>query len=60
MPWSLSATLGYFFAPFAWLMGIEVGDCLHAGELLGKKMVINEFVSYVQLSQWMQPAPAWS
>ena len=24
-------------------------------ELLGKKMVANEFVSYVQLSQWMQP-----
>ena len=55
LPWSLSAGLGYFFAPFAWLMGIEAGDCLHAGELLGKKMVINEFVSYVQLSQWMQP-----
>ena len=55
LPWSLSAALGYFFAPFAWLMGIEAGDCLRAGELLGKKMATNEFVSYVQLSQWMQP-----
>ena len=55
MEWSLSAALGYLFAPFAWLMGIEAADCLHAGELLGKKMVANEFVSYVQLSQWMQP-----
>ena len=55
LAWSLSAALGYLFAPFAWLMGIEAKDCLLAGELLGKKMVANEFVSYVQLSQWMQP-----
>ena len=55
MEWSLSAALGYLFAPFAWLMGIEAADCLAAGELLGKKMVANEFVSYLQLSQWMEP-----
>ena len=55
LAWSLSAALGYLFAPFAWLMGIEARDCLAAGELLGKKMVANEFVSYVQLSQWLQP-----
>ena len=55
LEWSLSAGLGYLFAPFAWLMGIETKDCLLAGELLGKKMVANEFVSYVQLSQWIQP-----
>ena len=55
LEWSLSAALGYLFAPFAWLMGIEAKDCLLAGELLGKKMVANEFVSYVQLSQWVQP-----
>lgn len=55
LAWSLSAALGYLFAPFAWLIGIEAGDCLAAGELLGKKMVANEFVSYVQLSQWLQP-----
>lgn len=55
LAWSLSAALGYLFAPFAWLMGIEARDCLAAGELLGKKMVANEFVSYVQLSQWIQP-----
>ena len=55
LEWSLSAALGYLFSPFAWLMGIEAKDCLLAGELLGKKMVANEFVSYVQLSQWIQP-----
>jgi len=49
---SLSALLGYLFAPLAWLMGIERGDCLRAGELLGKKMFANEFVAYAQLRDW--------
>jgi CNT family concentrative nucleoside transporter len=30
-------------------MGIETKDCLVAGDLLGKKMVINEFVAYLDL-----------
>ena len=47
-PWATSS-------PLRLAHGIEAADCLHAGELLGKKMVANEFVSYVQLSQWMQP-----
>ncbi len=55
LSWSLSAALGYVFAPFAFLMGIEPGDCLPAGELLGKKMVANEFVAYAELSRWIQP-----
>jgi CNT family concentrative nucleoside transporter len=53
--WSLTASLGYAFAPLAWVMGVESKDCLHAGQLLGIKMVANEFVSYAQLSQWTQP-----
>ena len=53
--WSLSAALGYAFAPIAWLMGIESKDCLPAGELLGIKMVGNEFIAYFQLGQWIKP-----
>ena len=53
--WSLSRLLGYLFWPFAWLMGIESRDCLHAGELLGLKMAANEFVAYLTLQSWMQP-----
>jgi len=52
--WSLSAALGYAFAPLAWLMGIETKDCLHAGELLGVKMVGNEFIAYHRLGLWLQ------
>jgi CNT family concentrative nucleoside transporter len=52
--WSLSAALGFLFAPLAWMMGIPWEDCTRSGELLGIKMVANEFVAYAQLSSWMQ------
>jgi concentrative nucleoside transporter, CNT family len=52
--WSLSALLGYLFAPIAWIIGIETGDCLAAGQLLGKKMFANEFVAYEELAKWRQ------
>src|SRR5437868_3441670 len=32
--WSLSAALGYLFAPIACIMGIEFADCVAAGQLL--------------------------
>ncbi len=51
--WSLEGGLGYLFAPFAWLMGIESGECLRAGELLGIKMVANEFIAYQRLADVM-------
>lgn len=51
--WSLELFLGYLFAPLAWLMGVEMGDCLRVGELLGIKMVANEFIAYERLASWM-------
>ena len=32
-------------------MGIEAADCGVSGDLLGKKMVVNEFVAYYEMSQ---------
>jgi CNT family concentrative nucleoside transporter len=51
--WSLEAGLGYLFAPLAWLMGVESGDCLKAGQLLGIKMAANEFIAYQRLGEWI-------
>ena len=55
---SLNATLeeilGYLFAPFAWCMGIEPADCRKAGELLGIRMISNEFITYVELGRLIQ------
>ncbi len=49
--WSLELILGYLFAPLAWIMGIEWKDCLRAGELLGLKIVTNEFLAFTSLAE---------
>ncbi|SFA93654.1 NupC/NupG family nucleoside CNT transporter [Clostridium frigidicarnis] len=47
----LSWIFGRLFAPIAYIMGIPASDILVAGDLLGKKIVINEFVAYSGLSE---------
>ena len=47
---TLKRIFGLLFFPLAWVMGIEQGDCLVAGDLLGKKMVVNEFLAYIDLA----------
>lgn len=49
---SLQALLGFLFAPIAWAVGSEGGDLLQMGQLLGTKLVANEFVAYLQLAQF--------
>lgn len=44
--WTLGDVLGVGFSPFAWLIGIERADCIAAGELLGLRMISNEFIAY--------------
>jgi len=53
LQWSLSAALGYVFAPIAWLMGVEWADCGRVGELLGLRMVTNELVAYERMAGWI-------
>lgn len=50
---SLELITGYMFAPIAWLMGVPWGDCLVVGTLLGKKLILNEFVAYLDLQAAM-------
>lgn len=45
----LATVLKYAFAPLAWLIGIESGDVLDVGGLLGKKMVLTEFIAFQEL-----------
>ena len=43
---SIEGILAYVFAPIAWLMGIPWNEAVIAGELLGIKTTLNEFVAY--------------
>jgi CNT family concentrative nucleoside transporter len=46
---SFNYILGKLFSVFAWAMGVPAGDVEAAGALMGTKMVINEFVAYLDL-----------
>ena len=48
---SLDKLLGWAFAPFAWLIGVNGGDITKVGSLLGTKVVFNEFVAYTKLGE---------
>ena len=48
---SIEMILGYLFAPITWLMGIPWDEAVIAGELLGLKTTLNEFVAYPRLGE---------
>lgn len=52
--WSLQAAAGYLFRLPVWLMGIPWQETQTAGELMGIKTVLNEFVAYVELARRMR------
>jgi CNT family concentrative nucleoside transporter len=46
---SMQQIFGWVFAPVAWSMGVPWRDAPTIGNLLGTRMVLNEFVAYSQL-----------
>jgi CNT family concentrative nucleoside transporter len=48
-PSSLDVLLGVIFRPVAWAMGVPWGESATVGNLLGTRMVLNEFVAFVKL-----------
>lgn len=48
---SLELITGYLFSPVAFIMGVPWEDAFNVGTLLGKKLIINEFVAYLDLQQ---------
>ncbi|HEY3055240.1 MAG TPA: nucleoside transporter C-terminal domain-containing protein [Thermoanaerobaculia bacterium] len=54
VPWfpaSLDIVLGWIFRPIAWAMGVTWKDSLTVGNLLGTRMVLNEFVAFAKLGE---------
>jgi CNT family concentrative nucleoside transporter len=50
---SLELIMSYAFAPVAFLLGVPSQDVLQVGSLLGKKLVLNEFVAYMDLQSML-------
>lgn len=51
VPPSLQSILAIVFAPIAWCLGVAWNDCATVGNLLGTRMVLNEFVAFVDLGK---------
>ena len=49
-PTDLATIFGYLLAPIAWVIGVPWQDATTVGSLIGQKVVINEFVAYLQLA----------
>jgi CNT family concentrative nucleoside transporter len=51
IPPSLDIIFGWLFRPVAWAMGVSWKDSLVVGNLLGTRMVLNEFVAFIKLGE---------
>jgi concentrative nucleoside transporter, CNT family len=48
---SFQGLLGYVFAPVMYLLGVPWGEAMQAGGMFGTKLVLNEFVAFIELGQ---------
>jgi CNT family concentrative nucleoside transporter len=49
-PITLQTLFGWLNAPFAWLLGVPAKDCVIIGQVLGERIVLNEFIGYLTLT----------
>ena len=48
---SFQLIIGYIFAPIMFLLGVPWGEAFGAGGLFGTKVVLNEFVAFIELGK---------
>ena len=51
---TIQSLLGWILAPLAFIVGVPWADAVHMGSLLGTKVVLNEFVAYLQLAEMVE------
>ena len=50
-PLTLERSLGWMLAPVAWLIGVPWAEATTAGALLGTKIVLNEFIAFIDMAR---------
>ncbi|WP_257286155.1 NupC/NupG family nucleoside CNT transporter [Endozoicomonas sp. SESOKO1] len=55
---SLEIILGYLFSPLAFLIGVPMNEIVTAGSFIGQKLVVNEFVAYMDFVNYLNPEAA--
>ncbi len=51
---TMQQLFGWILAPLAWLLGVPASDVFAFGALLGTKVVLNEFVAYLDLADMIE------
>jgi CNT family concentrative nucleoside transporter len=51
IPQSMEQLFGIIFAPVAWLLGVSWRDSAAIGQLLGERLVLNEFIAFIHLGR---------
>lgn len=59
-PESMQKLFGLVFAPVAWLLGVSWKDAAQVGDMLGTRMVLNEFIAFLKLGEVRQSLEARS
>ena len=57
---TIQEAVGWLNVPFAWLMGVPPDECARVGSVLGERVVLNEFMGYLQLTSMMEGEGALS
>ncbi|AYA42306.1 Uncharacterized transporter HI_0519 [Xenorhabdus nematophila F1] len=52
---SMELVLGWVFAPVAYLIGIPWNEATIAGSFIGQKVVVNEFVAFMNFGEYLRP-----
>jgi concentrative nucleoside transporter, CNT family len=50
-PLTLQRMLGWLMAPVVWLIGVPWSEAVSAGQLMGTKTILNEFLAYLELAK---------
>ena len=52
---SLELILGWVFSPIAFLIGVPWSEAMTAGSFIGQKIVVNDFVAFMNFGEYMKP-----
>ena len=55
---TLQSIFGWIFKPLAYLIGVSWDESAVAGQMIGMKLAVNEFVGYLEFAKYLQPDAA--
>ncbi|QLB16737.1 nucleoside transporter NupC [Mannheimia varigena] len=55
---NLGQIFGWIFKPLAWVIGVPWEEAEIAGQMIGLKLAVNEFVGYLEFAKYLAPESA--